>query len=314
MLAVSLAVLLTAAPRIAVMPVAPSDALPDKAAAALTDQLAAELRRQAGGEVLTPRDAPLPADKAKLAQGCSTDPGMAELAAAIGAERLVTAEVTRAGESLLLHARTLDARSARAVAVSDRRLRRGTPDDLFDALPGVVRELLRPPEAPVQVSDKLVIHYHRADGRYEASLYAWESFESGADLRRPVPVTWDPRVPTVEPDGHDDFGVLWILPAAKFRNGRVNFQIQQSGSWDECVQISWAGNPLHYSGSEPSPGPAQFWLLSEGREVWITVPSCELHPTLERALKAQQRRRPAAAPPPPRPTPPPRPAGQWPRF
>jgi hypothetical protein len=293
MLALTLALVLSAPPRIAVMPVAAGEALPDKSAASLTDQLAAEVRRQSGGEVLTPRDAPgaLSPEKLRLAQGCNTDPGMAEVAVALGADRLVAAEVSKLGDSLLLHVRLMDARTIKAIAISDRRFRKGGYDDLLDGLPAVVREVLRAPEPAAPASDKLVLHYHREDGRYEASLYTWESFERPADLRKTSQVTWDTRVPTVEPDGHDDFGVLWIIPAAKFRNGRVNFQIQQSGTWDECVKIGYKpASPLHYSGIEMSLGPAPFWLLSEGREVWINVPECELHPTLDRAIKAQRKR------------------------
>jgi hypothetical protein len=293
MLGLALALVLSAPPRIAVMPVVPGDAISEKAAASLTDQLAAEVRRQGGGEVLTPRDVPaaVAPDKLKLAQGCATDPGMAEVATSIGAERLVVPEVSKLGDSLLLHVRILDARSVRALSISDRRFRRGSFDDLLDVLPAVVRELLRGAEGVASVSDKFVLHYHREDGRYEASLYTWESSEPGTDLRRSVPVSWDSRVPTVEADGHDDFGVLWLIPAARFRNGRVNFQIQQGGIWDECVRISYKpANPVTYSSMQPDLGPAQFWLLSDGREAWINVPECEIYPTLDRALKAQRKR------------------------
>jgi hypothetical protein len=292
MLALTLALVLSAPPRLAVMPVPPGDAISDRNAASLTDQLAAEVRRQGGAEVLTPRDVPgaLSSDRLKLGQGCATDPGMAEVATAIGADRLVVAEVTKLGDSLLLHARILDARSVRALAISDRRFRRGAFDDLLDALPGMVRELLRAADGAASTTDKLVLHYHREDGRYEASLYTWESYETGADLRRATPVSWDNRVPTVEPDGHDDFGVLWIIPTSRFRNGRVNFQIQQGGAWDECVRISYKpANPVHYSAIQPDLGPAQFWLLSDGREAWINAPECEIHPSLDRAQKAQRK-------------------------
>lgn len=293
MLALTLSLTLAATPRIAVMPIAPGEALADRAALAITDQLAAEVRRQGGLEVLTPRDAPgaLSPDRLRAAQGCATDPGMAEVASALGADRLVAAEVSKVGDSLVLHARVIDARSVKAVAVADRRLRKGTAEDVLDQLPGVVRELLRAAaEPPRPGSDRLVLHLHRADGRYEASLYAWDSQEAGADLRQPVLVTRDTRVPTVEPDGHDDFGVLWIIPAAKFRSGRINFQVQQGGLWDECVKIKIKPpDPLHYSGVETTLGEAPFWLLSDGREAWMNVPECELHPTLERAVKAQRR-------------------------
>ncbi len=293
MLALTLALALAAGPRIAVMPVQPGDVLSDRAAAAFTDQLAAELRRQSGLEVLTPRDVAgaFAADRQKVPQpGCATDPGLAEVAAAIGADRMVTSDVGRLGDSLLLHVRLLDTHSVRALAIADRRVRTGTPEDLLDQLPAIVREVLRV-EAPAPWGDKVVLHYHRADGRYEASLYSWESYETGAELRRTVPVVFDIRVPTVEPDGHDDFGVLWILPAGRFRNGRVNFQIQQAGSWDECIKYSLKPpNPLHYSGLEPSLGAAPYWLLSEGRELWVNAPECELHPSLERALRTQRKK------------------------
>jgi hypothetical protein len=132
---------------------------------------------------------------------------------------------------------------------------------------------------PAPAEDTFVLHYHRRDGRYGAlGLYAWETFNTGTDLRKPVPGIGSlDRLPTLDPDGTDAFGVYWRLPASRFRNGRVNFRVWTSGTWDECRP--WSQYPTT----------SLFWILSDGREAWLNAPECELYPSLEQAESAHGR-------------------------
>src|SRR5512140_2411396 len=133
-----LAAALAAGSRLAVMPIAAGDPASEKPASFLTETLAAELRQQAGVEVVTSRDlgSVLSMEKQKQALGCTTDSCMAEIAGAAGADRLVAGDVARLGESLVLQLRLIDAKKARVVAQSRRRFKNGTFDDVLDALPG----------------------------------------------------------------------------------------------------------------------------------------------------------------------------------
>jgi len=301
-----LALTLAAGSRIAVLPIAAGEAIPEKAAASLTETLAAELRQQSGGEVVTSRDLTglLSLEKQKQALGCGTDSCLAELAGALGAERVVSGDVAKLGESLLLQVRLLDASRARVVAQAHRRFKKGTFDDLLDALPAMVGELLQrgappavagapraPPPSATAASGPLVLHYHRTDGRYDtARLLTWESFGSAAELRRPQ-ASIVPRnnntvslqnfhLPTLEPSGRDAFGVYWTLSASRYRNGRVNFLVMMNGGFDEC------------GGDQ-----ARFWIVADGREVWHLAPECELHSSLEEAERVGADRMAAGRPP-----------------
>jgi hypothetical protein len=56
---------------------------------------------------------------------------------------LVVGEVAQLGESLLAQLRLLDARNSKVLAQTRRRFRRGGMDDLLDALPAMIGELLQ---------------------------------------------------------------------------------------------------------------------------------------------------------------------------
>src|SRR5512138_806372 len=157
MLAPVLALALAASPRIAVMPITPGAAVSPPEAAAMTQSLVSEVRRRSGAEVITEREitSVLSLEQQKRMMGCSTDACMAELGGALGVGRLVTGEVAKLGESLLVSLRVLDAAKVRVVSQSDRRLKKGSYDDLLDALPAMVSELFAdapraapPPAAP----------------------------------------------------------------------------------------------------------------------------------------------------------------------
>jgi hypothetical protein len=310
MLALALSLTLAAAPRTAVMPLVGGDAISDRAAASLTDTLAVELQRQGGMEVVLPRLVATVLSPLVPRQqvGCTTDPCMAEFAGAFGAERLVTGEVSWDGGKLVLNLRLLEARSARVLSMSERGYKKGTLNDLLGGLPEMVPELLRAPAPavaaktaaapkpvaasvePAKASDppkaavrappgKFVLHYHRKDGRYrQAGLHSWETFETGSDLRKnpgALDVNWHPQ--TAAPDGIDGFGAYWMLPAQKFRNGRVNFAAAMGTSWDECGP------------TVTGTGAAKMWILADGSEAWMNVPECEVFGSAEEAQRNQRK-------------------------
>lgn len=148
MTACLLALALSAAPpKLAVLQVAPGEGVPPSTAAAVTESLVAEVRRRSGAEVITQREIAsiLSLENQKAMLGCATDACMAELGGALGADRLVAADLAKLGESFLLHVRVVEVKRVRVSAQSDRRLRGGTIDDVLDVLPAVVAELFPPP-------------------------------------------------------------------------------------------------------------------------------------------------------------------------
>jgi hypothetical protein len=304
-----LALALAAGARTAVMPISPGASIPQEQAASLTDTLAAELRQQSRGEVITARDlgSLLSFEKQKQAVGCTTDSCMAELAGAAGADRLVAGDVAKLGDSLLLQLRLLDVKAARVVAQSHRRFKKGTFDDLLDALPTMVGELVRaipagsvdrpaaqavPSPTPAASAAKdppasaipgpaVVLHLHREDGAYDGlRLVSWNTFATAADLRSPPPGVLTALLGSGEgPAGQDAFGAFWRLPVASFPSGRLIFLVRKRAGWDECV---------HADTSKPLT--PQSWILASGLEAWVNVPECELFATEDAAVKARRRR------------------------
>jgi hypothetical protein len=156
--AASLAVLLTAAsaaaaaPRIAVMPVVAGEGIAAPTATAVTDALAAEVRKRASADVVTLRDiaSVLSLEQQRSMLGCPSDVCVAELGNALGAERIVASDLSKLGESFLFHLRLVDVGQVKVLAQADRRLRGGTVDDLLDALPALAGELFGAPGAAPQ--------------------------------------------------------------------------------------------------------------------------------------------------------------------
>jgi TolB-like protein len=150
MLAPLLALALAAPTRLAVLPIVAGEGVSDKTAAALTEALAAEVRRRSGGEVITQREinTVLSLERQKAMMGCATDSCMAELGGALGVSELVNGDVARVGESLLVHFRLVDVGKVRVIAQADRRLRKGTLDDILDQLPAMAAELFPDAAAP----------------------------------------------------------------------------------------------------------------------------------------------------------------------
>jgi TolB-like protein len=260
-LGLALALALAAGPRIAVMPICPGEAISEKAVESLTQVLAAELRQQSGASVITARDLAslLSLEKQKQMLGCTTESCMAELAGAVGADRVVAGDVAKLEKSLVVQFRLIDVHKVGVVSQSARRFKRGNLDDLLDALPAMVGELVQPApsltvgggKAQAAIPQTLVLHYRRDDARY-AGFELIVSTDSGGSRPRGR-----------RPDGTDDFGVFWLFPVEALAEGRLTFAIRGPGGWDECTMARKVGDPLA-------------WKLADGREAWQRVPGCAL--------------------------------------
>jgi TolB-like protein len=144
MLAPVLALLVTAAsPKLAVMPITAGEGVPASTAAAVTEALAAEVRRRSGAEVITRKEieAVLSLEAQKQMLGCQSDACIAELGGALGVAQLVAGDLARLGESWLFHLKVVETGKVKVAAQSDRRIRGGTIDDVLDALPPMTAEL-----------------------------------------------------------------------------------------------------------------------------------------------------------------------------
>ena len=139
----ALAAALAASPKVAVMPVASGEGVPGRTAEAVTEAVTAQVRRYAGVDVITQKEikAVLSLEQQKQLLGCQTDSCMAEIGGALGVDRMITGDLAKIGESWLFHLKLVDAVKVRVVAQSDRRLRRGSIDDVLDVLPAMVVEL-----------------------------------------------------------------------------------------------------------------------------------------------------------------------------
>lgn len=148
MLAPLLSLTLLAAPnaaplKVAVMPLAAGEGVAEKTADAVSEGVAAELRRLPGLQIITRQaiSAALSIERQRQLLACSSDSCAAEIAGALDVDRVVTGSVAKLGESWVVHLQLLDARKALTVGFSDRRKRGGSIDDVLDAIPGMAREL-----------------------------------------------------------------------------------------------------------------------------------------------------------------------------
>jgi hypothetical protein len=153
MVACLLAAVLAAAapPKLAVLAVTAGEGVPPSTAAAITEAVAGEVRKQSKAEVITQREIAsiLSLENQKAMLGCQTDACMAELGGALGTDRLVAGDMAKLGESFLLHLRVVETKKVRVIAQADRRLRGGTIDDVLDVLPAMVAELFPPQPAVI---------------------------------------------------------------------------------------------------------------------------------------------------------------------
>lgn len=143
---------LAVALKLAVFPFPASAGVSDKTADAVTEAVVAELRKAPGVSVIGRQElaAVLSHEQQAELVGCSEGACAVELGGALGVDRLVVGSVALVGVSFLVHLKLVDAKTAATLAQTDRRLRGGSLDDVLDALPKVVGELLgsQPQEAP----------------------------------------------------------------------------------------------------------------------------------------------------------------------
>jgi hypothetical protein len=159
LLAALLALALAAPLKVAVMPLVSGEGVPGKTAEALTESVTAEVRRRSGGQVITQAEVTtlLSLEQQKSMLGCQNDACFAEIGGALGVERVVSGDLSRLGESWLLHLKLLDPGKAQVLANSDRRLRGGTIDDVLDALPAMVAELFPGEQRPAPAASAVAV-------------------------------------------------------------------------------------------------------------------------------------------------------------
>jgi hypothetical protein len=125
--------------------------------------------------------------------------------------------------------------------------------------------------------DSIALHYYRPDGNYDNwGVHFWESFEKVQGDKIVAPrdkadmpignITW---FAPMKPTGKDGFGMVWIVKAGEFRNGKVNYIIHR-GDTKDCVKDST-------------------WFLPQGRQVFINSGDCTAYFSAADAEKARGR-------------------------
>ncbi len=150
-------VLALAAPiKVAILPVTAGEGVTEKTATALGEAVTGQVRRVPGLQPITAQEIStlLNFDKQRALLSCQSDSCLADIGGALGVERLVLGSVSKLGESWLVTLKLMDVRKARSLAQSDRRLKKGSVDDVLDVLPQMVGELFgtAPSSAPAVVA------------------------------------------------------------------------------------------------------------------------------------------------------------------
>lgn len=141
--------------KLAVMPFTGGAGVTEQVAASLTEAAVAELRRLPDLVVVTPKEvaAVLSLDQQRLLLGCDQGDCVTDLGGALGVDRIVLGDLSKLGESWLMHVKLIDVKRAATVKQADRRLRGKAIDDVLDALGPLLAELL---DRPFTTPDKLV--------------------------------------------------------------------------------------------------------------------------------------------------------------
>jgi hypothetical protein len=301
-----------AAPRTVVLPLGTGEAISPRSAAALTEKLAAELRRQGGGKVISPRAFPklLSAERRTRALACAADECAVATAASVGADRAVVGGTRWDGGVISFELRVLDATRTVLAAVV-RRFERGTLDDVMAAVPGMVEELLdpasrppgvapapvrppraaepvaapaivRPPDpgAPAPGPGEVILHYRRPGGGYDdLRLLTWDTHADASALRKPRFATLNmpgKSFPGARATGTDRFGAYWRIPTKAFASGRIDFLVVRGAS----VPVGTG----QWNGDADCMHASLFWIPEDGRELWVNVPACRVLPSEAAAL------------------------------
>ncbi len=121
----------------------------DQATADLfTDALVGELRKSPDVVIVSPSDIAslLGFDKQKQLLGCSEASCLAEIGGALGAERLISGNVGRVGNSLMVYLSSMDPVAARTVTSVSERLKSSSDEAFLDSLPRFAFQLLKEPK------------------------------------------------------------------------------------------------------------------------------------------------------------------------
>jgi TolB-like protein len=151
-----LGLLLAAGPmKVAVMTLEAGEGVPEKTAAAITEAVVAEIRRNPTVSVVTPSEIStvLGFERQKMLMGCREDTScMTEIGSALGVDRLLMGSLAKLGQSWLVHLKLIDSSKGSAAGQSDRRLKDKSIDDVLDVLPEMVVELFgkAPPASAVR--------------------------------------------------------------------------------------------------------------------------------------------------------------------
>jgi len=113
-------------------------------AAVLTQQILAEVRKRPGLDVVSQEEVGhvLSLEQQKQLLGCNTDKCRVDFGNVLGVDRMVQSNLSKLGESWLLHIKLLDVQKVTTISQVDRRQRGGSKDDLLDAIPAMVAQLL----------------------------------------------------------------------------------------------------------------------------------------------------------------------------
>ncbi len=139
-----LALLLAAAPlKVALLPLEGGEGVNASTAKSLTQAVLGEARKQSGIAVMSPDElgSILSLERQKALLGCSEDSCVAEVAQALGVDRVLVGSVSKLGQSWLLHLKLLNANNGTVASQVDRRLKDKSIDDVLDAFPQAVSEL-----------------------------------------------------------------------------------------------------------------------------------------------------------------------------
>ncbi|MBI5544305.1 MAG: hypothetical protein HY901_10475 [Deltaproteobacteria bacterium] len=153
--ALLMAAALCAAPttKIALLPIPPSEGLPEPMAAAISEAAAAEVRRVPDVQLVTQQEIStlLGFERQKQLLSCGAEDCMAQIGGALGVDRIITGTLYKLPESWFFTLKIMDVKKAKTIGDTNRRLRKASLDDVVDQLPAMVAELFgaKPVPGPV---------------------------------------------------------------------------------------------------------------------------------------------------------------------
>lgn len=136
----------TAKTKLALLPFTAGPGVEEAVAKAIAEPTASEIRRVPSLQLITEQEIVtlLGYERERALLSCQADSCLAEIGGALGVDHLAQGTLSKLGESWLVTLKLIEVRKVRVLAQSDRRLRKGTIDDVLDVLPQMVGELLAP--------------------------------------------------------------------------------------------------------------------------------------------------------------------------